>query len=113
MMRNLFILLPILTYTMEKAYALINTVHGKMRLASAKLSGFKEIVEVHEVYGRFDIIAEVETRTRADLKSFIQNKLQITEGIRSTEILLVSDLEDSEEEESGESDDEDEDLEEE
>ena len=71
---------------------LINTKHGKLRIASAKLKDFDEVKEVHEVYGRFDIVAEVEVKNRAELKSFIQNKVQITEGIRSTEILLVNDL---------------------
>ena len=84
---------------MEKAYLLINTRHGKLRIVSAKLSEFEEIKEVHEVYGRVDIIAEVEVENRAKLKAFIQNKIQITEGIKSTELLLACDIEDESEEE--------------
>jgi len=77
---------------------LITANQGKLRIVSAKLKDFDEVKEVHEVYGRFDIVAEVETKNRAELKAFFQNKLQITEGIRSTEILLVNDLDEAEEE---------------
>jgi len=84
---------------MEKAYMLINTRQGKLRIATSKLKEFEEVKAIHEVYGRFDVIAEVETENRAELKSFIQNKVQIIEGIKSTEILLVNDLEEDEPEE--------------
>ncbi len=78
---------------------LINTRQGKLRIVSSKLREFEEVKEVHEVYGRVDIIAEVETKTNAELKAFIQNKIQITEGIKDTEVLLVNDLEEDEENE--------------
>ncbi|MBW2991499.1 Lrp/AsnC ligand binding domain-containing protein [Candidatus Woesearchaeota archaeon] len=84
---------------MEKAYMLINTKQGKLRITSSKLKEFDEVKEIHEVYGRFDIVAEVETKNRTELKAFIQNKVQITEGIRNTEILVVSDIEEEVEEE--------------
>lgn len=77
---------------------LINTKQGKLRIASSKLKEFDEIREIHEVYGRFDLVAEIETGNRAELKAFIQNKVQITEGIRSTEVLLVNDIEEESEE---------------
>lgn len=77
---------------------LINTKQGKLRIASSKLKEFDEIREIHEVYGRFDLVAEIETGNRVELKSFIQNKVQITEGIRSTEVLLVNDIEEESEE---------------
>ncbi len=77
---------------------LINTRQGKLMIVSAKLKEFDEVKEVHEVYGRFDIAAEIETENRAELKSFIQNKVNITEGIKSTEVLLVNDLDNVEEE---------------
>lgn len=78
---------------------LINTKQGKLRITSSKLKEFDEVKEIHEVYGRFDIVAEVETKNRTELKAFIQNKVQITEGIRNTEILVVSDIEEEVEEE--------------
>ena len=78
---------------------LINTRQGKLKIVSAKLRELDEIKEVHEVYGRFDLVAEIETKDRNELKSFIQNKIQIIESIKSTETLLVNDLDEFEEEE--------------
>ena len=78
---------------------LINTKQGKLRITSSKLKEFDEVKEVHEVYGRFDLVADIETKNKAELKAFIQNKVQITEGIRNTEILVVSDIEEETEEE--------------
>ena len=84
--------------SMEKAYMLINTRQGKLRIASSKLAEFEEVKEVHEVYGRVDLVAVVETNKRHELKAFIQNKIQIIEGIKNTEVLLVNDIEEDEEE---------------
>lgn len=74
---------------------LINTKQGKLKIVEAKLKEYDEIKEIHEIYGRFDLIAEVETGSLAELKSFIQNKIQIIESIRGTETLLVNDLEEN------------------
>ena len=77
---------------MEVAYILIECGHGKLKIASNALKKYEEIDELHEVFGRFDIIAKVVCDDKSELKSFIQNKLQITEGIRATETLVVNDL---------------------
>ena len=80
---------------MEIAYILIECGHGKLKIASSNLKKFEEVTEIHEVFGRFDIIAKVLCEDKVELKSFIQNKLQIAEGIRATETLIVNDLESS------------------
>lgn len=80
---------------MEVAYILVECGHGKLKIASAALKKFDEVTELHEVFGRFDIIAKVVCEDKTDLKAFIQNKLQIAEGIRATETLIVNDLESS------------------
>ncbi len=77
---------------MDVAYVLIKCSHGKLKIVSASLKKFDEVDEVHEVYGRFDIVAKVICSDRAELKSFMQNKLQILEGVSSTETLIVNDL---------------------
>jgi DNA-binding Lrp family transcriptional regulator len=78
---------------MEIVYILINTRQGKLKIASNALKKYEEVDELHEVYGRFDIIVKIIAKDKAELKSFIQNKLQITEGIKSSETLIVNDLE--------------------
>ncbi len=76
------------------AYMLISTRQGKLKLVSSTLRTLKPIRDIHEVYGRFDIIARVEFGDYSKLKEFIQNKIQIVEGIAKTETLLVNDLDD-------------------
>jgi len=78
---------------MEVVYILVKTRQGKLKIASSALKKYEEVDEIHEVYGRFDILVKVIAKDRAELKAFIQNKLQITEGIKDTETLLVNDLE--------------------
>ena len=77
------------------AYMLISTRQGKLKLVSTALRKFDQIKELHEVYGRFDILAKLEVEDYTKLKEFIQNKIQIVEGIGKTETLLVNDLEDA------------------
>lgn len=76
------------------AYMLISTRQGKLKLVSSTLRTLAPVRELHEVYGRFDIIVKVEFGDYERLKEFIQNKIQIVEGITKTETLLVNDLED-------------------
>ena len=79
---------------MEIVYILIKTVHGKLKIVSSKLKSYEEIEELHEIYGRYDIIAKIVVDTREDIKKFVQNKLLILEGISATESLVVFDEED-------------------
>jgi len=77
---------------MEIAYVLIECLHGKLKLVSNALKKFEEIEELHEIYGKYDVIIKVVCADNAELKSFMQNKLHITEGIRATETAIVNDL---------------------
>ncbi|NQU98377.1 Lrp/AsnC ligand binding domain-containing protein [Candidatus Woesearchaeota archaeon] len=76
---------------METSYILIKTIHGKLKIVSSKLKTYEEAEEVHEIYGRYDIIAKIVVESRDELKKFIQNKILILEGISSTESLVVFD----------------------
>lgn len=77
---------------MEVAYILVECRHGKLKIAASSLRRHDEVEELHEVFGRCDLVAKIVCEDRDDLKAFIQNKLQIAEGIRATETLVVSDL---------------------
>lgn len=76
---------------MTLVYLLIRAEHGKEGLVKAALSNYSEIREIHEVFGRYDIMARVETEDTATFRKFINNKIRIIEGIKSTEPLFVSD----------------------
>ncbi len=73
---------------MKTAYILIRTKHGKLKLVSSQLKGCDEVEEIHETYGRYDIIIRVLVEDDADFKRFMQNKFLITEGIDSSETLF-------------------------
>lgn len=79
---------------MTQVYLLIRATHGKEGLVRTALSKFTEIVELHEVFGRYDIIAKVETGNSKQFSRFIRNRVRIIEGIKSIEAVFVSEDED-------------------
>jgi DNA-binding Lrp family transcriptional regulator len=76
---------------MTLVYVLIRAEHGKEGLVKNALSKFDEIIEIHEVFGRYDILAKVQTVDTEKFRRFVKNKVRILEGIKSTEPLFVAD----------------------
>ena len=76
---------------MRLSYLLIRAEHGKIGLVKAKLEKYEEITDLHEVFGRYDIIAKVQTFSGKEFRKFIQNKMRIIEGIKSIEPIFVAD----------------------
>ena len=76
---------------MALVYLLIRAEHGKEGIVKASLSKYDEIKEIHEIFGRYDILAKVQTEDIVIFRKFIKNKLRIIEGVKSTEPLFVSD----------------------
>lgn len=74
------------------AYMLIQVEHGKIKGVSRKLMRFKQVTDVHNLYGEYDIIARIEAADMAGLQDFIQLKIRPIKEIRSTETLLASDV---------------------
>jgi len=78
---------------MTLVFLLIRAKHGKNGLVRAQLEKFEEITELYEVFGRYDIIAKVETYSNKEFRNFVQNKLRVEEGIKSVEpIFSAEDL---------------------
>lgn len=84
---------------MITAYMLLNARQGKLKLVSNAVRTLAEVVEVHEIYGRYDVLAKVEVESYDGLRTFSQNKMQIVEGLRNCETLLVRDTGEDEAEE--------------
>ena len=76
---------------MTLVFLLIRAEHGKEGLVKTALSKFEEIKEIHEIFGRYDILARVETENTEKFRRFVKNKIRIIEGIKSTEPLFVAD----------------------
>jgi Lrp/AsnC family transcriptional regulator for asnA, asnC and gidA len=73
-----------------EAMAMIGiTTDGKKMLEVAeKIAALEEVVYLIVTSGRYDIMAEVFCRDRADLLRFITEKLYSIEGIRETESFI-------------------------
>ncbi len=76
---------------MTLAYLLLRAEHGKIDIVKTQLTKFEEITEIHEMFGRYDIIAKVETPTIIEFRRFMQNKIRVQEGIKSIEPAFAAD----------------------
>ncbi len=74
------------------AYMLVQVEHGTIDKVSQKLMKFKEISDLHHLYGEFDIIVKVEADSPAHLQDFVANKIRPIKNIRSTQTLITSDV---------------------
>ncbi len=74
------------------AYILFTVKYGKTREVSEKLAKRDEVERVHELYGQFDIIAKVKTKTNRELEDFLQKNIRQIEDVEGTETLVVSDV---------------------
>lgn len=73
------------------AYMLITTAHGKIDEVSERLMKFKEIDDIHQIYGPWDIIVKIKTKTMADLRDFLEKVRQVKD-VTGTETLIASDV---------------------
>ncbi|MBW2965497.1 Lrp/AsnC ligand binding domain-containing protein [Candidatus Woesearchaeota archaeon] len=74
------------------AYMLIITKYGKKKTVSNKLLKFKEIEDIHEVYGEYDIVIKLSAPDMRKLEDFIQNNIRTIKDIQGTQTLVVSDI---------------------
>jgi DNA-binding Lrp family transcriptional regulator len=74
------------------AYVLIQVSHGKIDLISKRLIKYKEVTDIHQLYGEFDIIITAEAANSAKLQDFIANKLRPVKDIKTTQTLIASDV---------------------
>ena len=81
---------------MVMVYLLVRAEHGKLGIVKRALSKYSEIAEIHEVFGRYDIIAKIIANDTKSFRKFIQNKIRIQEGIKSIEPVFVADDEEEE-----------------
>ncbi len=73
-------------------YMLIITRYGKKKNVSNHLLKFDEIENLHELYGRWDIIAKIKAKDMAALEGFIQKNIRTMPDIHGTETLVISDI---------------------
>ena len=70
---------------MAVGFILIKTEPSKERQVYEALGGVKEIVELHPLFGEYDLIAKVETGDFYDLGQVGVRKIRTVEGVLDTQ----------------------------
>ncbi|MDA8055928.1 MAG: Lrp/AsnC ligand binding domain-containing protein [Thermoplasmatales archaeon] len=68
-------------------FVLISTVPGKEHQVYNELLKIKEIVELHPLFGEYDLIAKLETKDFTELGQIVMEKIRVIEGILDTKTL--------------------------
>lgn len=74
---------------MTEAFILINAETGHENEVIDSLKEIKEVVEAHTVFGEYDIIALIETRSRKELNDIISWKIRRHLLVKTTLTLVV------------------------
>ena|SRR5487761_267063 len=72
-----------------KAFVLINADLGAERDVIDRIKSIPNVVEVHVVYGVYDIVAKVEAESLEKVKETITDRLRTLEKVRSTLTMIV------------------------
>jgi DNA-binding Lrp family transcriptional regulator len=75
---------------MRKAFVLINTALGSELEVLAELKKIDGVVEAREVYGVYDVVAEVEAETEKILKEIVFSRIRTLKHVRSTLTLTTT-----------------------
>lgn len=76
---------------MPKAFVLMNADLGSEDSIVNELKKLEGVKEVYQVYGVYDIVAQVEANTMERVKETITWKLRKLNGVKSTLIMIVMD----------------------
>ena len=76
---------------MPKAFVLMNAELGSEDSIVGDLRRLEGVKEVYQVYGVYDIVAQVESDTMEKVKETITWKLRKLNGVKSTLTMIVMD----------------------
>jgi Lrp/AsnC family transcriptional regulator for asnA, asnC and gidA len=71
------------------AFVGINIKEGSSDEAIAILSAFDEILELHEMYGQFDLLLKIRGKSLEEMREVIVNKIGRIPQIREAELMTV------------------------
>ena len=74
---------------MAKAYVLINADTAYGEIVVDRLNELNSVVEVHEVLGPFDVVAEVEAGEIQEIIHILRHQIRIIEGVRNTTTCVI------------------------
>ena len=72
------------------AYVLITVATGSEKKVCELFSKMKEIIEVSELYGEYDIIIKVELSELPELDTFLTDKIRAIKEVKLTSTMIVA-----------------------
>lgn len=60
-----------------------------MKTIKEEIRGIKGVKEVYGIFGRYDLLARVETKTLEDLGNLVTDKIRGINGVLTTETLVI------------------------
>jgi len=72
---------------MPVGFVLISTAPAKEHQVYNELMKIKEIVELHPLFGEYDLIAKVEAKDLDDLGKIVVEKIRSIDGVADTKTL--------------------------
>jgi DNA-binding Lrp family transcriptional regulator len=75
---------------MTKAFIMINVKVGTDKDVVGALKTFKFVDKVYEVYGVYDIIAEVTVGSMQDLKETVNSEMRKIDNVLATNTIIVT-----------------------
>lgn len=75
---------------MRRAFVLANTDMGSEDEVQSELKKVEGIIGVHQVYGVYDVVIEVEAESDQKLKEIIFSRIRVSKHVRSTLTLTTT-----------------------
>lgn len=72
------------------AYVLLTVTTASEKNVSKLLSNMKEVLEVSELYGEYDIIIKVELSSLPELDTFLTDKIRSIADVNLTSTMIVA-----------------------
>lgn len=73
---------------MEIGFCLITAASGKEKAVEKSLSEIPEIIELHPLFGEYDLIAKIQNKDYDSIGDIVINKIRPNKGIIDTKTLI-------------------------
>ena len=77
---------------MQVVYMLIQVKYGTITKVADTLLSFKEIENVHKLFGQYDVLIKIKMKDMRVIENFIDTNIRKIKEIERTETLVVSDI---------------------
>jgi DNA-binding Lrp family transcriptional regulator len=72
------------------AYVLFKVSSGTEREVAQKLVEFDEVLQVDIIFGEYDLVAKVSTKTLDSLENFVSEKVRTVSNVLVTSTMIIS-----------------------